>query len=304
MTDPLISEYLPVIRGHITKKYSWVDGTGNCMLTVDDLIQVASIALVRLVDRWDGFLARDGKEREGNGGLFWNFLENEVKNDIAKYYRDVVKLDRPTSDSLDAVPQDADESLATIRTALNARRDGESWGMVNDDLVDHFSVMPQRDKILIALRYFDELPFARIADVLGANEKTTRNLTLNAVNRWRAFSRNQYVEYPTDLPRRLPQPWEPTETLTTYLQSRHRKDISEYLGYVTICFRNDVSYLVDILGSERTVAPGAKAVGLSPAQQHQVDELMAQSVNMVEISRRLGVSYGLVIGHARRRRAA
>ena len=39
--DQLISHYLPVVRGHIVKNYEWMARRGNCLISVDDLIQVA-----------------------------------------------------------------------------------------------------------------------------------------------------------------------------------------------------------------------------------------------------------------------
>lgn len=301
MTDPLISEYLPVIRGHIVKKYRWMETRGNCLLTVDDLVQVASIALVRLVARWDLFLADEGKTRDGNGGMFWSFLEHEVKQDVYKYYERVAKAHRAADSSADDIEENYQNYPEHIRTAL--------WRLQNPSLTQKgvaafFDTLPQRDKILIALRYFDELPFKQVADVLAGYEKTVKNMTGRIVTRWRVFARNQILDVVSEVPRRVEWAWEPPQSLHDYVEARHRMGLSEYLGIVTLCFRADVSYLVDILKTAPTEVPGARKTSLSPYQQHQVDEMIADGVNMREISRRLNVPYAPVLNHAKRRRSS
>jgi RNA polymerase sigma factor (sigma-70 family) len=305
MTDPLISEYLPAIRGYIIKKYHWVDGKGNCLLTVDDLIQVASIILCRLVAGWDDFLAKEGKTRDGNNGLFWTFLEHQVKQEITRYSDRVAHDDRPREASFDDHAP-GEESLAETRTSLRLLKDTPSWTVVNNELVDYFSTMRTRDKILIALRYFDELPYDQMADVLGLKSHTTVTNTMNAKNRWLRYARNLYVDDPVTIPpvgSAGAHRWDIPESLTTYLESRHRKDIHEYLGYVTICFRADVSYMASVLGSERVTAPGARPSSLSPYHQNQIDKMMLDGVSKIEISRVLGVGYELIKGHVKRRRS-
>lgn len=291
--DPLISEYLPVVNGHIVRRYGGLIRGGNCLFTVEDVQQIAAIALVKLVDQWDGILAEQGKTREGNGGLFWRYLENNVKRDVLDFYNRAGKKGNRDVDLMEEYGDGDDDK----RTSL--------WHMprpslAQQDVVDFFVTLPQRDKILIALRYFDELPFDRVADILSAEKRTTQTLTHRVVERWRAHARNQFQTYLEEVPPRQPRQWEEPESLSLYLQTRHRKDISEYLGYVTICFRADVSYLVDILGRERVEAAGQRAT-LSPFMQAQVDQMISDGVNNAEIARTLGLGYGQVRGQASRR---
>ena len=163
MTDPLVTRYLPVLRGMIIKKYSWVETRGNCLLTVDDLIQVASIRLIDLVSRWDGILAGMGKERDGDGALFWTFLRHETKQAILAYWERVAPDNQPLTDSFDDHLEDED-SWADVRTSLMRLRDPS---IIHADIADYFTTIPQRDKVIITLRYFDDLPWATVADVLG-----------------------------------------------------------------------------------------------------------------------------------------
>lgn len=296
MTDPLISEYLPVVNGHIVRHYAWMRDRGNCLITIEDLQQIAAITLINLTAKWDDILAREGKTRDGNGGLFWTFLAHQVKQDVLKYYERVGT--RETDRLADSIDAD-DEFRTSIRIP-----DGSATGKIlTADIAAFYDTLPRKDKVLIALRHFDELPYPQIASILGANKMTTFNLTARVEARWRDFARNQFTDHQVDVARRVEVAWEPPESLIEYVHTRHRKDLSEYLGYVTLCLRNDVTYLTGILGG-RSIAPGAMPSGLSPSQQVEVDKLIGEGVNKMEISRRLGVTYGVVIGHAKRRQAA
>jgi DNA-binding CsgD family transcriptional regulator len=164
--------------------------------------------------------------------------------------------------------------------------------------------MRERDRILIALRYFDELPFEQIADIMGVSGGATRTNTANAAARLRTHARNQFVDEPTEWNHtRGVRPWEPPQSVHDYIEMRHAKSLNEYLGIVTIAFREDISYLVDIIGTERTEVPGGHRVTLSPHQQQQADEMLSSGKTMRDVSRELGVSYGVVVYHARRRRS-
>ncbi|WP_292763737.1 sigma-70 family RNA polymerase sigma factor [Microbacterium sp. UBA3486] len=298
--DPLISEYLPVVSGHIVNKYSWMAERGNCLMSLDDLKQVAAIALVKLVSRWDDVLAEQDKTREGNGGLFWWYLKTDVKRAVSKYYRDIAQhgeYDAPILDELGA------ETLEMQRTSVRAPSEAAGARLTREDIVDFYSLMPLRDKTIIALRYFDELPYPQLADILDAQTKTTRNLTMNAVNRLRAFARNQYIDAPGKVPVRIEQPWSPPPALLTYLRERHRMNLAEYLGIVTIALRVDVSYLVEILRTDRTNVPGAMASTMTSFQCAAADELLRQGETMREVARRLDVSYGVIVSHAKRRQS-
>lgn len=301
MTDPLITEYLPMVKAMVARRYASMGRRGNCLLTVDDLVQIASIELMHLTSEWDQILAGMGKTRDGNGGMFWRFLEKRVRDAVIKYYDKVAHAKRAASSSIDDIEANPDHYSIEARTAL-ARLQQPS--IVHHDIAGFFDTLPRKDKVYIALRYFDELSYAQIADLLGAHKNTTINLTRRIVDRWRDFARNQFTDHSVVVGRRVEWEWEPTETLLTYIQNRHRVDLPEYLGWVSLCLRADVSYLADILSTQRTEAVSAREPALSPFQQAEVDRLIGEGVNKMEISRRLGVTYGVVIGHAKRRIAA
>lgn len=298
MTDPLITKYLPMVKALVVRRYASMGRSGNCLLTVDDLVQIASIELMHLTEKWDEILADMGKTRDGNDGMFWRFVEKRVRDAVMKYYDRVARAKRDPSSSIDDIEANPEHYSIEVRTAL-ARLQQPS--IVHHDIAGFFDTLPRKDKVYVALRYFDELSYAQMADLLGANKNTTTNLTVRIVDRWRDFARNQFTDHAVVVGRRVEVAWEPTQPLLTYIENRHRVGLPEYIGWVSLCLRADVSYLAAILTSERTEGPASREPLLSPAQQVQVDDLLRAGVNKKEISRRLGVTYGLVLGHAKRR---
>ncbi|WP_341999395.1 helix-turn-helix domain-containing protein [Microbacterium sp. LWH7-1.2] len=298
----LVTDWLPRIRPYVLSKFGWLERRGNCMVTADDLIQVASIALMRHAERWGDHLADslgvdpdtafDGGE---NAGLFWTTLREDVERAIYRYrHRDA--RDDEFMDSFDNVGEDG-ESDAEKRTSLRTPGTGVTWGVVRENVMDYYLFLPQRDRVMIALRYFDDLKHATVAELLGVQTATVRQRDKVLRDEWTTVARNQYAEHPTPLPeRRTNIQWEPSEALTAYIRDRWRKDIHEYLGIVTIAFREDIGYLSQILGSERTYAADAHASSriLSPYQDAQIDKWYAAGMSMREIARDLGVAYHLV----------
>lgn len=305
MTDPLILEYLPSLRGHVIRKYGWMTERGNCLLTLDDIIQIASITLVRFLPLWDDFLAREGKSREGNGGLFWTFLEKRVRDDVLKYYERQAHGHRGADASADDVNENPDAYTEPVRTALTARTASESWGVVHEELVDFFATLPRRDKMMLALRYFDDLPTDTAADLFGIARGTFTVMTSKAVRRWRSHARNQYAEYPGEVPARVEYEWAPSDALSAYLRDRHRKDIDEYLGYVTICLRADSGYLGTILDTTRHNSSTAEhwRGRMTADQEAETDRLLCEGVSAAEISRRLDIPVSRIRWHKTKRAA-
>ncbi|WP_144797690.1 sigma-70 family RNA polymerase sigma factor [Microbacterium paludicola] len=320
MTDPLISEYLPVLRGHVIKKYRWMEERGNCLITIDDLIQIASIRLLKLAADWDDILAGQGKTRAGNNGLFWKYLENGTKQSVLKYYERVGnvplkgKSERDVTGGLTAISADGEEYGATDDQSAR-----EWWQSVEDSMfgkitlrkvADFFDTLPRRDKIIIALRHYDELPFAQIDALLGVAKRTVNPQADQIVTRWRDFARNQFTDHQVEVSKRQARPWEPTDVLIEYLRTRHRNDLPTYLGRVTIAFHTDPTYLAEILNPATTRSPASLSgyhgdrLPLSAFMQAQIDKMLGEGVTGAEIARTLGLSRNRVYDHAKRRHAA
>ena len=293
--DPLISEYLPVVKGQIAKKYWWIEDRGNCLLTTDDLIQVASIALVTLTNKWDDILADQGATREDmtDGRLFWHYLKSEVKWMVLNAIKRQAKLDQDNHTTNWRYDAHAEELWGEdVRTALTRHQDPS---ILQADIAEYFALMPPYEKTILALRHFDELSFPQISDLLGVAAPLLSEHATKAINRWRVYARNQYLDTPEYLPRHPRRAWEPPTALVDYLQSRHHADIHEYLGVVTISFRVDVSYMVDILGGRRfTGTANHPNSRLTDEQRKEIDRLTGEGMNAMEVSRRLDIPYGSV----------
>lgn len=307
--EEMVNEFLPKLRGHVVAKYGWIERRGNCLITIDDLIQVASITLLKHIDKWPRIAASLGMDPEGNNGAFYATLKTDVKFAISKYRaRDAHEDDEHDmlGHSFDDLPPLAGEAGENtdeeFRTAIRAPSNMPHWPMTQASVVDYFVFLHKRDKVHIALRYFDELSHATTAELLGIGSAVSTS-RMSVVRRgWVDHARNQFTDHAVQMndgPANIR--WEPSEALIAYLRDRHRMDIDEYLGIVTIAFREDVTYLIDILGDGRTTANDARAYqrALSPYQEAQVDKWMNAGMTMKDIAHDLGVAYHHVTSYVR-----
>ncbi len=302
MTDPLISEYLPIVQGHVVNRYKGYARRQHCLVSMEDLMQVAAIELVLLTADWPQICEERG-DVEGDGkALFWSYLVTRVKSAVLRYVERTAHMEADSGTRrLDIVAEDG-QNEDEVRTSLFKWRDPS---LLQQEIADYYGLLPTRHKALIALRYFDELTFSQVADILSATEKTTGNLTHAVVDRWRAFARNQWVTHPDWLPAPASSRWTIPESFELYVQARYRTDVHTYLGYFAVCLKADVSYLTQILGRSKTVVPGSAAhsQAFSPAQQAQVDARLAAGELARDIAADMGVHQNTVYNHAKRRRA-
>ena len=203
---------------------------------------------------------------------------------------------------------DGDPPLPCRRLRLPDRHGARGEARLTlSTLADYFDTLPQRDKVYLALRFYDDLPIARVADILGAVKRTTSNNLANIVTRWRNNARNLYTDHQVYIPPRRFLGWEPPQTLVDYVRTRHRNTIPEYLGRVSIALHNDHAYLGHILNAGY-IAPGSfddrPGAVVSPCIARQIDRMLAEGVSRMEISRLLGLNYTTVTYHVAHRRAA
>jgi DNA-directed RNA polymerase specialized sigma24 family protein len=312
MTDTLISFYLPVVRGHIVNKYAWMETRGNCLITIEDLQQIAAIALVKLAAEWDETVAEhypnEPQRREGHDPRFWGLLAKAIKFRVINYYKNVGRADDNENSwpSFDAPPPDGSTlNYAEAHTSIRQPESSPLWGLVNDTLIEYFQILSTREKVLIALRYFDELPFEQIADILSSQRGTCGAKVKEIGARWRAYARNQFVDQPAELAPHNPYRWEVPPGLIEYVETRHRKDLSEWLWFVTECFRADVGYLTAVLGEGRYVVPGslAKLHVISPYVGSQIDSMRADGLTQQAVANMLGITKSQVSHYLSRRHA-
>lgn len=304
-TDPdrLVRKFLPLLRGHVTNVYSWMDARGNCVLSVDDLIQVASITLMKLAGNWHSIVAEHPEfmldENGTHDAVFFGYLKKEVK------FRLLNEHDRERRATFEGLTSEIDgetydrpelydwtDGEMHDRTGVRRRPDGPWWRAILNDIMAYWDTqMTQKEKLVIALRYYDELPRDRVAELTG----TSSVLYPAIVKRWRAHTRNQLrngddYEIVEHVNARA---WEPPELLTIYLRDRHQKDVHEYLGIVTLCFRADPDYLVRILDMVPFRIPGANDQ-LDAEQISTIDRMASEGHNYADIGRTVGVSRGAI----------
>lgn len=299
----IVAYMLPRLRGYVTNKYRWIADRGHCLLTVEDLIQVASIAMLKLEQEWIEICDRDDIA-PSNMAAFMGYLKPRVKAVVLRYSASVTDDQRAyVYPSLDETTEAGEIASGDARTSVRVpERFGEhiAW----DDIVDHLSLMSRREKIRIALRYFDTLPWEQINQILGGDPASSVSRT---INRLREFARAQYVTEYVDLEPVSPRPWEPPETLHAYLRDRHGMDLDEYLGYFTLCLRADVSYLVDILGSRHVFGETSNSFANEnlAIRNAIIDQRLDEGRTHREIAEEVGCTRSNISYYvAKRRRAA
>lgn len=305
-----IGFHTPLIR-HIKKRYSWMQ-QGHCLMNIDDLIQVASIALLKLGTEWPDIATKyelQSIDPRDNDGLVWTILQDRIKKAISKYGRDVVRISRVVLDaSIDREMQRLDEEgfmSIDVRTALKvpgpmSRGSRIEWHA----LVDAFSVLPIRDKIHLALRFYDGLSLDRTGQLLGVKKATAHAYIERVRSRFRIIARNQYLTRLEEVPARNATPWEPPQSLIDYLADEYDLDVAEWLGLFTISMREDISYLCDILSTGYFMPPTvSRGRTLTPEQMYEIDQRLATGETQKSIYTSMGLTKKQVQHHAHRRAA-
>lgn len=312
VTDPdrLIHRFLPQLRAHVITKYRWMSERGNCVLDVDDLIQLACIVLMSLADRWASIVEDHPEFKVGPDGtydgIFYNYLKVETKSRLGHAHRDERRaafegltfeidgeeFERPRL-------YEVSDGEMHDRTGVRRRPDGPWWPAIVNNIMCHWDTMPTKEKVGIALRAFDGLSPKNAAELAGCSQ----DVLIRAVNRWRTHARNQVVlGDPHDVPRRSYQhAWEPPELLIMYLRDRHRMDLYEYLGIVTISFRTDPDYISEILDVKQRPIQRAQ---ITDQQIATLDRMAAQGYNYSQIARAVGIAPGSVANRLNPDRAA
>ncbi len=299
--EAIIARMLRPLRGHIVNRYAWMERRGGCLVTVEDLIQVASLELVKLATEWT--TKRPAEMLVDEGRVFWSYLQKIVKTTVLDCLNEnldpqQVDLDEQGAYGSGHASDIDDEPRTSVRTPAVSF----NWAMLSEEIVDYFAVMPRRHKVLIALRYFEELTFDEIGVLNGMSKESVFKIVGPAVESWRKVTQGIYAEKRWGVARITGSPWEAPAAVEEFVQARHGIDVTEWLGFVTRCFRADVSYLVDALSVGRYFPPGAVAVGLSPAQRAQVDIMISAGHNPTDVARRLELPRNMVYNHTKRRR--
>jgi RNA polymerase sigma-B factor len=221
--DELVERFLPLAR-QLARRYQ----RGNEPL--DDLIQVASIGLVKAVDRYD----------PARGTAFSSYAVPTILGELKRYFRDsgwavhvprgmqervmnvnqaIAKLSRETGRSPTAaeVSKEIGEppeavleameaaiaydavSLDTPRTSDEDEGDtyADTMGMIDErfELVEYTSAigptmraLPERDRLVLKLRFEDDLTQLEIAERIGVSQMHVSRLIRRALKRLRTVA--------------------------------------------------------------------------------------------------------------------
>jgi len=221
--DALVERFLPLAR-QLARRYQRGDEP------FDDLVQVASLGLVKAVDRFD--LDR--------GVAFSSYAVPTILGELKRYFRDtgwavhvprglqerVMKVDQTVAKltirlgrapsvadiaeemglELEEVLEAMDASQAYDAVSLEAGRDterpeegtiGETLGEEDErlDLVEYgtaiegtLRALPERDRLVLKLRFVDDLTQSEIAERIGVSQMQVSRLIRRALERLRTVA--------------------------------------------------------------------------------------------------------------------
>jgi RNA polymerase sigma-B factor len=203
---------------------------------LDDLVQVASLGLVKAVDRFDVTMGRN----------FLSFAVPTIMGEVRRYFRDNtwaahvprgikeihlrlrVEVERLTSDLgraptvqelatvLDVDPEDVTFALQAGNsysyTSTDAADDADGFGSISaargaDDqgyehVEDYLTVgpliadLPDREKSILMMRFFDFMTQSQIAAQLGISQMQVSRILAKILSGLRDQARERGVEYP------------------------------------------------------------------------------------------------------------
>jgi RNA polymerase sigma-B factor len=224
--DELVQRFLPLAR-QLARRYQ----RGNEPL--DDLVQVASIGLVKAVDRFD----------PSRGTAFSSYAVPTILGELKRYFRDsgwavhvprgmqervmnvnnaIARLSRqlgrsPTAaevaaeinESAESVVEAMEAAVAYDSVSLDTPRTGDeddgdtyadTMGMIDErfELVEYKSAigptmraLPERDRLVLKLRFEDDLTQLEIAERIGVSQMHVSRLIRRALKRLRTVADSQ-----------------------------------------------------------------------------------------------------------------
>ncbi|MFT4051096.1 MAG: sigma-70 family RNA polymerase sigma factor [Microbacterium sp.] len=301
-----LAEYsLRIIPGFVRNNYMWIARQGDPNLSCDDLAQVALIAAIELLEKWDTVRPADAggdADDEATCRAFFGYLKPRIQAAIYDVSAATTHDRRAyTYSSFDepGMLEEGGENRLVQRTSIAVH---QSPSVLHSDIVDYFSTLPARDKAVLALRFFDGLSFTQIAILTGYTEGSVATFERLSRNTVRAYARNQVAEFPEEITPRRVVGWTPPDELARYLQRRYGTDLPGYLGWVTNCFRVDVAYVAELVATgSHFFAAGSKADLKVTAEMHEeIIRRDAAGESWASIGRDLGLTHHTVGKHVRR----
>jgi RNA polymerase sigma-B factor len=223
--DELVRRFMP-LAAQLARRYS------NTREPLDDLLQVASLGLIKAVDRYD--LDR--------GTAFSSFAVPTILGELKRHFRDAGwavhvpralqeltlrvrtevdemsrklgrsptpaevadSLDEPVESVIEALesatahhavsldapvrPSDADDGDSAWHERLGVEEDGYERAEWRGALQRGIRALPERDRVILALRFDEELTQAEIAQRIGVSQMHVSRLLRRALDRLRAVA--------------------------------------------------------------------------------------------------------------------
>jgi RNA polymerase sigma-B factor len=153
--DELVTMHLPLVQ-HLARRYR---DRGE---SLDDLVQVGTIGLIKSVDRFD----------VGRGVAFSTYATPTILGEIKRHFRDrtwAVRVPRRMQELQAQVTSRADELTRALNRAPTVRELAESIGVSQEDILDAMEARHAYATSSIDVERDDE-GSSSIADRLGAEE--------------------------------------------------------------------------------------------------------------------------------------
>lgn len=206
--------------------------------------------------------------------LFWKMIKQNIDWAVADAMKTQAKANVVYFEDLEATEdQPADDDLT--RTQLYRHRPAS---LLHEEIVDVISTIPTREKLLLALRFFEELDWKTVTRLAGFKGANATNQMIRTTTRILRTSRNMVVNDPEEIAdARRVTPLEVTSDLTRWLLEHYgTNDVHAYLGYVTRHYYADVSYVIDFIKTAHGVRVAAFGLRTNPLTREQMAELDAR----------------------------
>ena len=225
--EELVRRFMP-LAAQLARRYS------NSREPLDDLLQVASLGLIKAIDRYE----------LGRGAAFSSFAVPTILGELKRHFRDVgwavhvpralqeltlrvrsevdelsrrhgrsptpaeiaASLGEPVEAVVEALESatahhavsldaplragDSDDRDAAWHERLGAEEDGYDRAEWRGSLERGIRALPERDRMILALRFDEELTQSEIAERIGVSQMHVSRLLRRALDRLRAVAEN------------------------------------------------------------------------------------------------------------------
>jgi hypothetical protein len=271
-----------------------------------DLQELAVGTLLDFAAEWPDICDRQRLD-PSDVRIFWHMLKLQLGWAAGRYFAqpefDEKNVRKPLTHILEG--GDETESPDVVRTILMLR--SGVGAMLQGQIVEAIAKLNDEEQMLLALRFYEDLTKADIGSVLSPEAKGGGSAGLMMKRLRAAAERIMLVastltgESKVELPARPKASNVYLRHAEAWTQTNYGCDVAAYLEWVRVCYRADVSMLVDILivgrGGIIRVDHPAAANPRAPLTEDQVAGIrnrLASGDGPVAIARDLGIAQSTV----------